>query len=222
MTNPLGVGGFQLLGAPATGKPEGGLSLCRPFDARRGGLVLGEGAAFVVLEERERALADGRAIYAEVRGYGSSLDAHALSAPEPGGEGAARAMLAALRDAALPPEAVDHINAHGTGTFLNDPVEARAIRRVFPDSWQRIPVAALKSMTGHAIAAAGAMEVIACIYSLARQKVPPNIGLEQVGADCELMHVREKTEEHPVSCVLTNSFGFGGQNASLLLVSGNA
>lgn len=222
MINPLGVGGFQLLGAPATGTINRGRSLCRPFDAERRGLVLGEGAAFVVLEERGRALAEGRTAYAEIRGYGASLDARSLSAPDADGAGAARAMSAALRDARLPPEAVDHINAHGTGTLLNDPAEARAIRKVFPDTWQRIPVAAPKSMLGHSIAAAGAMEVVVCIYSLLRQIVPPNIGLERVGSDCELMHVAGLPEAHSVSCVLTNSFGFGGQNASLLLTRGDA
>lgn len=220
MINPLGVGGFQLLGAPATGEAPDGASLCRPFDAARKGLVLGEGAGFVALEERERALAEGKTAYAEIVGYGSTLDAFSLSAPDPNGDGAARSMLAALGDAHLAPDAVDHINAHGTGTQLNDPVEAKAIRHVFPDTWERIPVTAVKSMLGHSIAAAGAIETIACIGTLRRSMVPPNIGLEKVAADCELLHVVREAVPFTGSCVLTNSFGFGGQNATLILTGG--
>jgi 3-oxoacyl-[acyl-carrier-protein] synthase II len=220
MINPLGVGGFQLLGAPALGEPEDGASLCRPFDASRRGLVLGEGAGFVLLEEREQARAAGKTIYAEIVGYGATLDAHGLSAPDPEGEGAARAMRRALADANLPPEAVDHINAHGTGTQLNDPVEARAIRRVFAQTWERVPVAAVKSMTGHSIAAAGAIEIIACLYTLLRGRIPPNIGLEKIGEGCELNHAGRDAEPRAVECVLSNSFGFGGQNASLILTRG--
>ena len=217
MINPLGVGGFQLLGAPATGGPTPGKAFCRPFDANRCGLVLGEGAGFVVLEEREKALSLGKTLYAEVRGYGATLDAYGLSAPDPDGDGAARAMLAALGDAKLPPQAVDHINTHGTGTQLNDPVEAAAIRRVFADTWQKVPVTAVKSMLGHSIAAAGSMEAIACIYTLRHGIIPPNIGFESAGGGCELMHVGGKALPCEVECVLTNSFGFGGQNAALIL-----
>ncbi len=220
MINPLGVGGFQLLGAPATGDPEKGRAFCRPFDAGRTGLVLGEGAAFVVLEEREQALSLGKTVYAEIRGYGASLDACGLSAPDPEGEGAARAMLTALRDAALPPEAVDHINAHGTGTQLNDPVEAAAVRRVFADTWPRVPVTAIKSMTGHSIAAAGSIEAVACIATLQRGFIPPNIGLETVGTECELFHMGKEPLPFAGEHILTNSFGFGGQNTALLLARG--
>jgi len=218
MINPLGVGGFQLLGAPAVGEPAPGKAFCRPFDADRSGLVLGEGAGFVVLEEREKALSLGKTLYAEVRGYGATLDAHGLSAPD--GDGAAQAMLVALRDAKLPPQAVDHINAHGTGTQLNDPVEAAAIRRVFADIWQKVPVTAIKSMLGHSIAAAGAIEAIACLYTLLHGVIPPNIGLDTVGVGCELMHVGRKALPCEAGCVLTNSFGFGGQNAALILTRG--
>ncbi|MDR2487493.1 MAG: beta-ketoacyl-[acyl-carrier-protein] synthase family protein [Clostridiales Family XIII bacterium] len=221
MLNPLGVGGFQLLGAPATGEPKNGEVFCRPFDASRRGLVLGEGAGFVVLEERRRALAAGKTLFAEVLGFASTLDAHGLSAPDPEGEGAARSMQIALEDAGLPPQAVDHINTHGTGTQLNDPAEAKAIRRVFAQTWERVPVAAVKSMTGHSIAAAGAIEIIACLYTLLRGMIPPNIGLDKVGAGCELKHVGKRAEAFAAQCVLTNSFGFGGQNASLILTRGD-
>ncbi|MCL2160767.1 MAG: beta-ketoacyl-[acyl-carrier-protein] synthase family protein [Betaproteobacteria bacterium] len=220
LINPLGVGGFQLLGALAVSDPAPGKAFCRPFDAGRCGLVLGEGAGFVVLEERERALALGKTLYAEVRGYGATLDAHSLSAPDPDGDGAARAMLAALGDAKLPPQAVDHINTHGTGTQLNDPVEAAAIRRVFADTWRKVPVTAVKSMLGHSIAAAGSIEAIACIHTLRHGIIPPNIGFDTVGTGCELMHVGRKALPCEVECVLTNSFGFGGQNTALVLTRG--
>lgn len=222
MINPLGVGGFQLLGAPSTAQQAEGGVLCRPFDASRSGLVLGEGAGFVVLEEREQALAHGKRLYAEITGYGATLDACSLSAPDPEGEGAVRSMRCALQDAGLPETAVDHINAHGTGTHLNDPVEAAAIRNLFPRSWQRIPVTAIKSMTGHSIAAAGSIEAIACIYTLLHGIIPPNIGLEKTGNGCELMHVARQALPCNVQTVLTNSFGFGGQNASLIITRGNA
>lgn len=219
MINPLGVGGFQLLGAPSVAAREDGL-VCRPFDVNRSGLVLGEGAAFVVLEPRDKALAEGKTLYGEIRGYGSSLDAYGLSAPEPQGQGAVRAMRLALQDAACPQQAVDHINAHGTGTLLNDPVEAKAIREVFAGCWENIPVTATKAMTGHSIAAAGAIELMACLYTLGEQTIPPNIGLDKVGEGCELMHVAAKPLAHPVERILTNSFGFGGQNATLIVQRG--
>jgi len=216
MINPLGVGGFQLLGALST-ENDRGASACRPFDASRGGAVLGEGAAMLVLEPLEKARAEGRTVLAEVLGYGSTLDAHGLSAPDPEGRGAERAMRAALADAGLAPEAIGHINAHGTGTRLNDEVEAAAIRRVFAGTWQRIPVSATKSVTGHLIGAAGAIEAGACLLALVKGLFPPNPWLRKVAPGCELDHVTGTTArrfdgEH----VLSNSFGFGGQNASLI------
>jgi 3-oxoacyl-[acyl-carrier-protein] synthase II len=216
MINPLGVGGFQLLGA-LTADNERGESACRPFDASRSGAVLGEGAAAVVLEPLEKAEADGRPILAEVCGYGSTLDAYSLTAPDPDGDGARRAMQAALDDAGLPPEAIGHINAHGTGTLLNDEVEARAIRQVFADTWEGIPVSATKSVTGHLIAAAGAIEVGACLLALVEGILPINPWLTRVGAGCELAHVTSPTTDWGGEYVLTNSFGFGGQNAALVL-----
>jgi len=210
------VGGFQLLGALTTDN-ERGPSACRPFDASRAGTVLGEGAAMVVIEPLEKARAEGKRILSEICGYGSSLDAHSLSAPDPDGDGAARAMLAALEDAGVGPDAVGHINAHGTGTRLNDQVEATAIRRVFDGSWQRIPVSATKSVTGHLIGAAGAVEVGACLLALIEGIIPPNPWLERVGSGCELAHVTGAPAELDREYVLSNSFGFGGQNATLLL-----
>lgn len=216
MINPLGVGGFQLLGALTTDNARGAHA-CRPFDAARAGTVLGEGAAVAVLEDLEKAKAEGKPILAEVCGYGSSLDAHNLSAPDPDGDGAARAMLSALADADVPPEAIAHINAHGTGTQLNDEIEARAIRRVFAQNWPRIPVSATKSMTGHCIAAAGAVEFGACLLALIRGVLPANPSLEKVAPGCELDHVAAPGRTLAGDYVLTNSFGFGGQNAALVL-----
>jgi 3-oxoacyl-[acyl-carrier-protein] synthase II len=216
MINPLGVGGFQMLGALTTDN-ERGPSACRPFDASRSGAVLGEGAAVVVLEPLERARAAGKRVLGEVCGYGSTLDAHSLSAPDPDGDGAARAMRAALDDAGIGPDAIRHINAHGTGTQLNDQVEAAAIRRVFDGLWERIPVSATKSVTGHLIGAAGALEVGACLLALTEGVVPHNPWLKNVGSGCELAHVTVGPAAFEGEYVLTNSFGFGGQNAALVL-----
>ncbi|MBI5191164.1 MAG: beta-ketoacyl-[acyl-carrier-protein] synthase family protein [Nitrospirae bacterium] len=216
MINPLGVGGFQLLGALSVEEGHGPLS-CRPFDAGRTGAVLGEGAAVFVLEPLEKALAEGKDILAEVVGYGSSLDAYSLSAPDPDGSGAERAMRAALADAGLSPADISHINTHGTGTQLNDEVEATAIRRVFDGHWERIPVAATKSVTGHLIAASGAVETGACLLPLLFGHLPPNPALERVARGCELHHVTESDRMFNGRYALTNSFGFGGQNAALVL-----
>lgn len=216
MINPLGVGGFQLLGALTTNN-ERGAQACRPFDAQRAGTVLGEGAGVVVLEPLEQATAEGKCVLAEVCGYGSTLDAHSLSAPDPEGDGAAEAMCAALRDAGISPSDVHHINAHGTGTLLNDEVEAKAVRRVFSDTWERIPVSATKSVTGHLIGAAGAVELGACLLAFAKSVLPPNASLERVGRGCELNHVTRPGTPFRGEYVLSNSFGFGGQNATLVL-----
>lgn len=216
MISPLGVGGFQLLGALTTDN-ERGPRACRPFDANRRGTVLGEGAAAVVLEPLEKVVAEGRPVLAEVCGYGSSLDAGSLSAPDPEGAGALRAMRGALDDAEIAPEEVRHINAHGTGTQLNDEIEARAIRSLFARTWPEIPVSATKSMTGHCIAAAGAVECAACILAMSHGILPPNASLDRVASGCELNHVSRQGTRLDGDYVLSNSFGFGGQNAALVL-----
>lgn len=216
MVNPLGVGGFQMLGA-LTDDNDRGPAACRPFDAARRGTVLGEGAAVLVLEPRDRALAEGKAVLAEVSGFGSTLDAHGLSAPDPEGDGAARAMVGALEDAGLRPADVSHVSSHGTGTRLNDEVEAAAIRRVFDGCWERIPVSSVKSVTGHLVAAAGALEAGACLMTLVEGVVPHNPSLETVGQGCELNHVVGAPGRFEGDYALTNSFGFGGQNAALVL-----
>jgi 3-oxoacyl-[acyl-carrier-protein] synthase II len=215
MINPLGLGGFFLLGALAVGSPEPPWPLCQPFDLCRRGLVMGEGAALMVLEPYDKVKAQGRKAYAEIIGYGASLDAYGLSAPDPEGLGAYRAMRAALADASIKAEDVDHINAHATATRLNDPAEAKAIRALFPN-WPRVPVTAIKSMIGHAIAAAGALEAASCLFTITEGLMPPNVGLERFDSDCELNHVMGKAQAFNGSIVLTNSFGFGGQNAAMI------
>jgi 3-oxoacyl-[acyl-carrier-protein] synthase II len=215
MINPLGIGGFQLLGALTT-ENHRGESACRPFDTSRSGAVLGEGAAILVLEPLDKARANGKSIYAEIVGYGSSMDAHGLSAPDPLGDGAVRAMKSALQDAGIAAECIGHINAHGTGTSLNDEIEAKAIRTLFADAWPRIPVSATKSTTGHLVAAAGAIEAGACLFALTRNTLPHNPWLKEIGNGCELHHVTSPGIAFNGEYVLSNSFGFGGQNAALI------
>jgi 3-oxoacyl-[acyl-carrier-protein] synthase II len=215
MINPLGIGGFQLLGALTTDN-ERGASACRPFDASRNGTVLGEGAAILVLEPLDKARAAGKRIYAEIVGCGSSLDAYGLSAPDPQGDGALRAMRSALEDAGIPAEQIGHINAHGTGTALNDEIEASAIRTLFAGSWPRVPVSATKSITGHLVAAAGAIEAGACLFALTRDILPHNPWLEKIGNGCELHHVTSPNTPFHDEFALSNSFGFGGQNTTLV------
>jgi len=217
LVNPLGIGGFELLGALTTDNDRGG-GACRPFDASRNGTVLGEGAAVMVLEPMARAVAQHKHVLAEICGYGSSLDAHSLSAPDPTGNGATRAMRAALDDAGITPQQISHINTHGTGTHLNDQIEAMAIREVFGNGlWEEIPVSATKSITGHLIAAAGAVEVGACLLVLNEGVIPHNPSLNRIGRGCELAHVTGRNTTFEGEYVMTNSFGFGGQNCSLVL-----
>lgn len=216
MINPLGVGGFMLLGALSAAN-EQNESACRPFDSSRSGTVLGEGAAIFALEPYEKAKAEGKRMLAEVCGYGSSLDSFNLSAPDPQGDGAERAMRAALSDASIDVHQIDHINAHGTATRLNDEIEAMAIRRLFSSNWEKIPVSATKSLTGHLIGAAGAIESAACLLPLLEGLLPPNPFLSRVAKGCELNHVTSPGAKFNGETVLNNSFGFGGQNACLIL-----
>jgi 3-oxoacyl-[acyl-carrier-protein] synthase II len=209
MINPLGVGGFQLLGALS---PNG----CFPFDADRNGLVLSEGAGMFFLEELQTALNNNKKIYGEICGYGSTLDAYNLSAPPDDGEGAARAMTLAINDAKITPQQIDLLNSHGTGTPLNDPAEAAAIRNVFGEYSANVPIVAIKSQIGHLIAAAGAVELASCIYSFTENMAPGNIGLAKPGRGCELNHIT-KVCPWQGEVILSNSFGFGGQNGSIVL-----
>lgn len=213
--NPLALGGFCLLHILSTenGRPE---TACRPFDATRQGTVLAEGAAFVVMETLEHAQQRKAHIYAEVLGYGSSLDAYRVTDPEPNGRGAALSMAKAIADARLTPAGIDCVNAHGTGTPKNDIAETRAIKQTLGARAQAIPVTANKSMTGHMIATGGALEAIASAMTLYTRKVPPTINLVCADPQCDLDYVAEGCRDFAGRTVLSNSFGFGGQNASLI------
>ncbi|MBI5384031.1 MAG: beta-ketoacyl-[acyl-carrier-protein] synthase family protein [Verrucomicrobia bacterium] len=213
--NPLGLGGFSLLHILSTENEEP-TRACRPFDATRQGTVLSEGAAFVVLETLDHAQRRGARAYAEVVGYGSSLDAFRVTDPEPNGRGAALSMTRALADAGLRPEEIDSVNAHGTGTPKNDVAETLAIKQALGARAGEIPVTANKSMTGHMIAASGAVEAVASALTLATGKIPPTINWGQPDPQCDLDYVAEGCRDFAGRTVLSNSFGFGGQNATLI------
>jgi 3-oxoacyl-[acyl-carrier-protein] synthase II len=189
----------------------------RPFEVARDGFVMAEGAGVIVLESLEHARARGARIRAEVAGYAATADASHMTLPDETGSGAQRCMRLALADAELPPEAVDHVNAHATSTPAGDPAEARAIRAVFGDHADRLPVSATKSMTGHLLGAAGAVEALLCVRALEAQLLPPTINLDQPDPECALDHVVGKARPCAVQVALSNSFGFGGTNASLVL-----
>lgn len=203
------------LGACSTSQRFGN-NLCRPFDQDRSGLVAGEGAAMLVLESEQHAKARGATIYAELLGYGCSLDAYKVTAPHPEGTGAAAAMRSAIKDAGLQPYQIGHINAHGTSTPLNDVVESKAIEQVFGAAASDLWVSATKSVIGHWIAAAGAPEAMATILALREKCIPPTINLCNADPDCRLRYATELTEQFPHQFALSNSFGFGGINASLI------
>ena len=215
MLNPLGLGGFSLLRVLSNDN-DNPQRACRPFDANRKGAVLGEGAAFVVLETRAHATARGARAYAEVLGYGSSMDAHAVSDPDPSGVGAELSMCKALSDAGIEPGEVDCVSSHGTGTPKNDAVETSAIKAVLGHRAHEIPVHAVKSMTGHLIAASGAVEAVAAALTISRSLVPPTINLTTPDPECDLDYVTNSAREFSGRTVLSNSFGFGGQNATLI------
>jgi len=213
--NPLAMGGFSLLQILSTENdmPE---RACRPFDATRRGTVLGEGAAFLVLEALEHASKRGARIYAEILGYGSSLDAYRVTDPEPNGHGAVLSMTKALADAGLKPEDIDGVNAHGTGTPKNDVAETRALKQTLGKRAFEVPVTANKSMTGHLIAASGAVEAAASALTLFNGKVSPTINLSNPDPECDLDYVAEGCRAFGGRTVLSNSFGFGGHNATLI------
>jgi 3-oxoacyl-[acyl-carrier-protein] synthase II len=213
--NPLGLGGFSLLQvlSAENDQPE---TACRPFDRSRQGTVLSEGAAFLILEDRERALQRGARVYAEVIGYGSTMDAYRVSDPHPGGLGAIRCMRRALVDASVEISAIDSINAHGTGTPKNDLSETLAIKEVFGARAYAVPMTANKSMTGHMIAASGAAEAATSALTLFHRRISPTINLKESDPQCDLDYVTEGSREFLGHTVLSNSFGFGGQNATLI------
>jgi 3-oxoacyl-[acyl-carrier-protein] synthase II len=216
MINPVGLVFFVLLGAAAT-SAESPETLCRPFDRKRSGLVMGEGAGFAVLEEETHALGRGAKIYGEVAGYGSSLDAYQVTAPHPEGRGAAQAMRAALRDAGLQINEIDYINAHGTSTKLNDIIETASIKSVFHDHAQRIAISSSKSLIGHLLAASGGPEFVFTALSVQRDEVHPTVNLGNPDPKCDLDYVPNVRRAMTVRAALSNSFGFGGQNASIII-----
>ncbi|MBI5676710.1 MAG: beta-ketoacyl-[acyl-carrier-protein] synthase family protein [Nitrospirae bacterium] len=216
MINPLGLITFLLLKAAAISSepPE---EICRPFDRKRAGLVMGEGAGIVVLEEESHAVKRGARIYGELAGYGTSMDAYQVTAPHPDGRGAEQSMRAALKDADLNPDEVDYINAHGTGTKLNDAAETLAIKKVFKDHAYNIPISSSKSMIGHLIAAAGGPEFVYTALSVNRDEIHPTINLTNPDPKFDLDYVPNIKRIKTVRAALSNSFGFGGQNATVVV-----
>jgi 3-oxoacyl-[acyl-carrier-protein] synthase II len=212
---PLAIAGFNVMRALSTRNddPQGA---SRPFEKNRDGFVMAEGAGIVVLEEYESAKARGAKIYAEICGYGLTGDAYHLTAPAPGGEGAARCMKMALSTAGMRPEEVDYINAHGTSTPFNDLYETMAIKTVFGEHARQLMVSSTKGMTGHCLGAAGGMEAVFALLAISRGEVPPTINYQEADPECDLDYVPNTARQAPVRAALSNSFGFGGTNASLL------
>ena len=211
--SPLGVGGFASMKALCTADDPARASI--PFDARRGGFVMGEGSGVLVLEELEHAKARGAHIYAEVVGYGANCDAYHFTAPAPGGAGAIGCMKLTLKDGGIAPEQIDHINAHGTGTHMNDSCETAAIHAVFGDHAKDIAVVSTKSMTGHLLGGAGGIEAVFTALALRDQFAPPTIHYEQPDPECDLDYVPNVGREMKMEYALSNSLGFGGHNACL-------
>lgn len=216
MIHPFGVTGFNLLTALSTNNADP-TKASRPFDANRDGFVLGEGSGMLVLEELEHAKKRGARIYAELTGYGSTADAFRLTDSHPDGRGAIACVAGAVKDSGLPTDAIGYINAHGTSTQVNDRVESVAIKHIFGAQAYKIPVSSSKSMIGHLIAAAGAAELITSVMTILRGVVPPTINYETPDPECDLDYVPNKAREKRVDHVLSNSFGFGGQNVSLIV-----
>ncbi len=212
----LGIAGFAAMRALSTRNDEPHRA-SRPFDLERDGFVSAEGAGVLVLELLEHAKARGAHILAEIAGYGQSSDAHHMTMPDPDGAGAQAAMRNALRDADLEPGDIAYLNAHGTSTPVNDRIETLAIKHVFGDHARRMPISSTKSMTGHMLGAAGAVEAAVCALAIERGVIPPTINLEVPDPDCDLDYVPGQARELPVGAAISNSFGFGGTNACLVL-----
>jgi 3-oxoacyl-[acyl-carrier-protein] synthase II len=212
---PLGIGGFNAMKALSTrnDEPE---KASRPFDIDRDGFIMGEGAGIIVLESVESATARGARIYAEVVGYGMTADAYHITAPAPGGEGAARCMAIALKDAEIQPAEINYINAHGTSTKYGDELETQAIKKVFGDDAYKIAVSSTKSMTGHLLGAAGGVEAVISALTIYHDTIAPTINLDNPDPECDLDYVPHKARKTTVKYTLTNSFGFGGTNACLV------
>lgn len=213
---PMGLSGFGRMGALST-RNDAPERASRPWDVDRDGFVLAEGAGIIVLEEYERAKKRGAPILAEVLGYGMSADASHMTAPDPEGRGAARAMIASIRDAGLNPEDVHYVNAHGTSTPLGDKAEVAAIKTVFGPHSSKIAVSSTKSQLGHLLGASGGVEFLACVLALRNQTLPPTINLDKPDPECDLDFVPHEARPGKVDVVLKNSFGFGGHNACLVI-----
>src|SRR5256714_6667377 len=211
---PLTIAGFCPMKAMST-RNDQPQKASRPFDAGRDGFVCGEGGGALVLEALEHAVRRDARIYGEIVGYGMTGDAHHMTAPDPEGDGAARAMAAALRDARLDASEVGYINAHGTSTPYNDKFETLAIKRVFGEHAQRLAVSSTKSMTGHLLGAAGGVEAIATVLALRHGVLPPTINYETPDPECDLDYVPNQARKQNVEVALSNAFGFGGTNATL-------
>jgi 3-oxoacyl-[acyl-carrier-protein] synthase II len=215
---PLAIGAFSTMHAMSrrNDDPE---RASRPFDKDRDGFVLSEGSAAVILEDRDHALARGARVYAEIVGYGATADAYHITSPSPEGEGNARAMRMALKQAGLEPSAIDYINAHGTSTQPNDREETAAIKQVFGEHAQKLMISSTKSMTGHLLGAAGALEAIACVLAIGHGCVPPTINYTTPDPALDLDYVPNQARAAKVTTALSNSMGFGGHNASLILTA---
>jgi 3-oxoacyl-[acyl-carrier-protein] synthase II len=218
--SPLCFGAFALIRAMST-RNDDPTSASRPFDRDRDGFVMGEGSAVLILEERSRAIARGAPIYAELLGFGLTNDAHHMTAPLPDGSQAARSMRIALDDAGVAPNEVAYVNAHGSSTPLNDPTETVAIKRVFGDHAYRIPVSSTKGYYGHALGASGAIEAAICALALTNRWVPPTVNLKSPDEACDLDYVPSNGREADLDVVVSNSFGFGGINAAIVMRSNN-
>jgi 3-oxoacyl-[acyl-carrier-protein] synthase II len=216
MINPVGLVFFVLLGA-ASVSSEDPHAVSRPFDRKRSGLVIGEGAGMTVLEDEQHAVKRGARIYAEVAGYGSSMDAYQATAPHPQGRGAEQCMRLALKDARMHTDEIDYINAHGTSTKLNDIAETIAIKKIFRDKAHHIPISSSKSMIGHLLAASGGPEFVYTVLSVASDEIHPTINLTHPDPKCDLDYVPHEKRLMTVRTALSNSFGFGGQNASIIV-----
>lgn len=212
---PLTVGGFNAMKALST-RNDDPLKASRPFERDRDGFVVAEGSGIVILEELEHATKRGAKIYAEMAGYGYNGDAYHITAPCPDGDGFIRCIRMALKDALLSPDDVDYINAHGTSTKLNDFIETLSIKEVFKEKAYKTPISSTKSMTGHLLGAAGAIEAVFSVLSIRDQVCPPTINYENPDPECDLDYVPNTARAHAINVVLSNAFGFGGTNSALV------
>lgn len=218
--NEIGIAAFCAARAMCTSHNDDPLHASRPFDKNRDGFVIGEGAAVLVLEDRDHALARNASIYGEILGYGMSGDAFHITQPHPEGDGAIRAMKMALRSSGIDPSQIGYINAHGTSTYFNDKIETLAIKSAFGDASAKIPVSSTKSMTGHTLGAAGAIEAIFCLLAMRDGMLPPTVNYETPDPECDLDYIPNVARKADVEYAASNSFGFGGHNVCLIMKRG--